>query len=311
MLSQEHRSNFDAYSMVSGMRNVVFATGIVSELDARGGKLLQTRYANLAIPFRLADHDSMPARVRRGNPVKIIGRVEGGRHPQTGEPTSVLRVLRFESPRVMDLPPEAAWEVSVRKGVAQADVTPTTGQTGLANNRNANMAWVAGFVAAARLRKAGAATQNGPAGSDCLYLLLQQTEDPTKAIPVRLYGRVSGLHERAIRVGSPIQVRDGALRVDAKPTGEVLENGLEVVNTYTYVKATALHTATKDDIVEIPEWARRLASEANEARQRKAEDRREPVKGGQGGRAADDEEGDDGGSINLQRVATELHQAAA
>lgn len=111
MLSQEHRSNFDTCSIVSGIRNGVFA-GIVSELDARDGKCLQTRYANLAIPIRLAGYDSKPARVRRGNPVKFISRAEGGRYPQIGEPTSVLRLLRFELPRVMDLPPEADWEIA-------------------------------------------------------------------------------------------------------------------------------------------------------------------------------------------------------
>jgi hypothetical protein len=35
------------------MRNLVFATGIISELGKRGGELLQTRYENLALPFVL------------------------------------------------------------------------------------------------------------------------------------------------------------------------------------------------------------------------------------------------------------------
>jgi len=275
MLSKEQRSQVDTYSHKGGMRNLVYATGIVAELDARGGKLLQSRYANLALPFRLRDADSMPRWLKRGNPVKVVGRFEASRHPDTGEPTGIIRVLQFDVPKVIDLPPEAAWEVSVRRGVAQSDISPSVGQTGVGQNPNANLAWVAGFVAGARLRRAGSPTPNGPAGSDCLYILLQQSEDPTAAIPVRLYGRLSALNERAIRIGSPIQVRDGAVRVDAKPTGAVDADGLEQTHNYLYVKARSLHTATREDISEIPAWAREMAEQANELRRRKAEEAQE------------------------------------
>lgn len=270
MLSMQ-RGPIDTYSQRNGMRNLVFTTGIISELGKRGGELLQTRYENLALPFVLNhERDSMPRWVKLGNPVKITGRFEGGRHPETGEPTGLIRVMYFDFPRVVDLPPAEAWDISIRKGIAQSDIAPTVGQTGLSRNPNANVAWIAGFVAGARLRRAGSLTETGQAGRDCLYILLQQTADPKEAIPIRLYGKFSALHERAIRIGSPIQVRSGTLRVDAKPTGKIEEDGTEEVHRYMFVQTSTLHTATKDDIEEIPDWARTMAEEANELRKSKA-----------------------------------------
>lgn len=112
MLSM-HRGPIDIYSQRKGRGNPILAIGITSELGTRGGEQLQTSYANLALPFALSrERASMLRWIERGNRVKIAVRFEVGRHPQTCEPAGLTRALSFDSPRAMDLPPDAAWDVS-------------------------------------------------------------------------------------------------------------------------------------------------------------------------------------------------------
>lgn len=258
MLSMEQRGLQEFYRYRNGMVNLAYVTGYVTKVTSRGGLLLQTRNTNQAIPFEMAARDKVPSNVRVGSITKILARVEGGRHPETGEPTGVLRVLRFETPRVLDLPPMEAWQHSVPKGAPAADFVPKIGSQGLQFQSSSNVVSIAGIVSAVRLRKAGMVRADGSQENGCLYVLLQQTADPESSVPVRVYGRFSGSEERRIRLGTPVQVKNGSVRIDVKPTGKVLDGGIEEVQTYLYVKAPALYAATRDDIQEMPDWARQL-----------------------------------------------------
>lgn len=262
MLSMEQRGLQEFYRYRNGMTNLAYVTGYVTKLSARGGLLLQTRNANQAIPFEMSQRDKVPSTVRVGSIIKILGRIEGSRHPETGEPTGVLRVLRFETPRVLDLPPMEAWQHSLPKGAPAADFQPKIGSQGLQFLSSSNVASVAGIVAGVRLRRAGMVRADGSQENGCLYVLLQQTADSESSVPIRVYGRFSGTEERRIRLGTPVQVKNGSVRIDVKPTGKVLEGGIEEVKTYLYVKAPALYAASRDDIKEMPDWAMALMEKA-------------------------------------------------
>lgn len=262
MLSMEQRGLQEFYRYRNGMVNLAYVTGYVMQLSARGGMLLQTRNTNQAIPFEMSQRDKVPSTVRVGSIIKILGRVEGGRHPETGEPTGVLRVLRFETPRVLDLPPMEAWQHSLPKGAPAASFQPKIGSQGLQFLSSSNVASIAGIVSGVRLRRAGMVRSDGSQENGCLYVLLQQTADSDSSVPVRVYGRFSGTEERRIRLGTPVQVKNGSIRIDVKPTGKVLEGGIEEVKTYLYVKAPALYAASRDDIKEMPDWAVALMEKA-------------------------------------------------
>ena len=261
MLSVESQFSSEVYAFKNGMRNLLWITGYVGDLTARGGRLYTSGNGNQAIPFELAPTDTMPKRLRNGSVTKIVGRIEGRRDAATGEPTAIVRVLSFQVPRVLDMPPESAWERSLPKGAPATPFTPSAGLAGLGLRNTSNVVDVAGIVTGRRLRKPGAVREDGTQSTGCLYLLLQQTADPNEAIPVRLYGRFSGQEDRAIKIGTCIRAKASALRIDAKRTGKILDNGLEEVNAYLYVRSPGLYVATKEDILDIPTWAKQLVAE--------------------------------------------------
>jgi hypothetical protein len=261
MLSVESQFSSEVYAFKNGMRNLLWITGYVGDLTSRGGRLYTSGNGNQAIPFELSSTDTMPRRLRNGSVTKIVGRIEGRRDAVTGEPTAIVRVLSFQVPRVLDMPPESAWERSLPKGAPATPFTPSAGQSGLGLRNTSNVVDVAGIVAGRRLRKPGAVREDGTQSTGCLYLLLQQTAEPSEAIPVRIYGRFSGQEERAIKIGTCVRAKASALRIDAKRTGKVLDSGLEEVNAYLYVRSPGLYVATREDIQAIPTWAKQLVEE--------------------------------------------------
>ena len=268
MLSAESQFSSEVYAYKNGMCNLLWVTGYVGSLHARGGMLYTSGNGNQAIAFELAPTDSMPRRIREGSVTKIVGRIEGRRHPQTGEPTAVVRVLSFQVPRVLDMPPDSAWNHSLPKGAPASPFKPGQGQAGLGLRNTSNIVDLAGIVTGLRLKRPGAVREDGTQSTGCLYLLLQQTEDPTESIPIRIYGRFSGQEERAIKLGTCVRAKASTLRVDSKRTGNMLDGGLEEVNSYLYVRSPGLYVATREDIQTIPTWAKSLIEE--QARERAA-----------------------------------------
>jgi hypothetical protein len=262
----ESQFSSEVYAYKNGMRNLLWVTGYVGDLSTRGGRLYTSGNGNQAIPFELAATDSMPRNLREGSATKIIGRIEGRRDATTGEPTAVVRVLSFQVPRVLDMPPESAWNHSLPKGAPASPFKPAVGQAGLGLRSASNVVDVAGIVTGIRLRRPGVVREDGTQTTGCLYLLLQQSADPVESIPVRIYGRFSGPEERAIKLGTCVRAKGSALRVDSKRTGKTLDDGLEEVNSYLYVRSPGLYVATREDIQSIPDWAKALLQEQASAR---------------------------------------------
>lgn len=268
MLSREQRNHVDMYALRNGMRNIAYISGIARNVTARSGFIQQTRNLNQLIPFELDGSDTMPGWIREGAVIKIIARVNGHVLKRSGEPDAkggglqremALKVMKFEVPSVLEMPPEAAWAMSVPKGAPSSDETPEEGKHGLPFSKGSNLVEIAGFVSGVLLRKAGVPGPDGKRPSGCLLLNIQQTKNPDEAIPVRVYGKLTEAIESKIKLGSPVYIQSGEARIDVKETGVILEGGIAEVTKVLYVKSQGLFIATRDHIMQQPQWAIELA----------------------------------------------------
>ena len=267
MLSREQRNYTDTYAFKNGMYNIAYVSGQAQGITPRGGYIQQTRNLNHLIPFTLEGSDRMPGWVRDGAVVKIIARVTGrivagasDADPKAGvRRECVLRALAFERPSVLEMPPEAAWAMSVPKGAPISNDVPANGMYGLPFSKGSNDVQIAGHVSGIWFRKGALPGPDGKRPSGCLHVLIQQTPNSDDSIPVRCYGRLSEALERHIKLGSPILIQNGEIRIDIKETGVIGPDGLAVVTKFAYIKSQGLHVATRDHILEQYDWARALA----------------------------------------------------
>jgi hypothetical protein len=269
MLSKEQRHRMDHISYRNGMRNIVYIAGLARGITAKGGWIQQTRNENHMIPFVVDEGSVVPSWVRDRSVVKVVGRISGAMLPRENEAdpagvrqrVAVLRAIHFELPSVLEMPPEEAWTMSIPKRAPASDARPAEGMVGVPNSRNSNRVEVAGFVAGVMLRRSGVPGSDGYQQNGCIHVLVQQTSDPAEAVPVRIYGRLSAEYEKKIRLGSPVYVPLGEMRVDAKEVGEPDADGIAPVRKVPYVRSSSLHVATPDQIQSQPAWAEALALE--------------------------------------------------
>ena len=316
MLSREQRNHVDTYAFRNGMRNIAYISGIARNVTGRTGFIQQTRNLNQMIPFELDSGDQMPAWVSDGKVVKIVARVTARvvKKKDESDPKSaalretVLRVLKFEMPSVLEMPPEAAWAMSVPKGAPTNDDTPEDGKHGLPFSKGSNEVKIAGFVSGVMYRKAGVPGPDGRMPSGCLHLLIQQTKNPDEAIPVRVYGKLSEATEGRIKLGSPVFVQQGEARIDVKETGVMLEGGIAEVTKTPYIKSQGLFVATRDHIMQQPDWAIALAL-AGRALKTKAPSRSQQQAGEAERPALKVVPHDEDGATSVNQTAEELDAA--
>lgn len=276
MLSVEQRSNRAAYKFRNGMINLGSMIGFVTDVNPRGGMLAQTQNANMSIPFEMGPHDRMPRNIKKGSIVKLVGRMEGRTH-ENGESTMVFRVLFFDNPRVLEMPPEETWFKTKVTEAAAVDVTPKQHQFAIRFDHedskfNSMSLW--GHIAAMRVRRPGVVQGDGKGQSGCIYLKLQQSADPKDVIPVRLYGSAVNSYLQKLRIGMRVKVDRAQLRADVKPKGEKPTDGSpQAVDIYYFVKAKELLPVLPQDFADgvypsaPPDWVIALR-ESNEATRR-------------------------------------------
>lgn len=252
------------------MRNVCFISGLAREIGTRSGYVLQTRNDNLKIPFVVDGNGTIPSWVREGEPVKIVGRLTGavlkaknGDELKEQHRVAVVKVLSFERPTILEMPAQECWEMSVARGAPTAPVTAKS--YGLPHSKSSNTVQVAGFVSGVIFRKAGVPDAEGRRKGACLLVLIRQTKNPDEAIPVRVYGdKVTKEYERTLRLGTPVVITQGDLRVDVKETGGGEVEGVAEVSKMPYIRSYGLHVATRDHIQHQPDWAVQLAKQGRE-----------------------------------------------
>jgi hypothetical protein len=259
MLSAEQRLYSNIHQSRNGMRNICWIAGIAREIHSKGGFIQQTKNMNHMIPFKMGPSDVVPNRYGEYSEIKIHGRIRGGRHAVTGERIVEITATAVDAPSVLDLPPQAAWDHSLPKGAPSDTFTPKFGRGGLDFTQAASRAEVAGFVSGFQLKKPGTLNEKGEASGGCLTILIQQTENPDDAIPVRLMGSRSVIVATKIKIGSPVYVKDGEIRVRIKETGDPAgEDGIVPVHKYPYIHASMLYVASRNEISEQPDWALKL-----------------------------------------------------
>ena len=292
MISIEQRRRDQMYQYRGGMLNAAWVAGVARGITPRGGFIQQSNNLNQMIGFVLEDGDSMPGWVREGSNLKVIGRIHSSR--EGAEPVVVLKVLSFETPSIIDMPPREAWERTLREGIPNDTVRPQAieesgaGASAQANARSmggvrvadaGNMVKFAGFVASVFVDPAGVPKPDGGFSVGCLIMLMRQTRDKDDLVPVRFYGAKAEAFGRRIQIGQPLKI-EGRMRVRIKNTGEPADaNGILPVHKFPYLDATNICVASRYDITDEPAWAKEmfLQEQSMRAQRRQAaQDRSSP-----------------------------------
>lgn len=271
MLSVESRKYEQLYAYRAGMVNTAWVAGVARFIKQKEGFIQQTNNLNQMIHFVMDEGDLMPAWVKEGVNIKVIGRIHSKRN--NGEPTVLLKALAIETPSIYDMPPRQAWERDLKEGVPGDDIRPaetkpetkpTMGGVRVADT--GNMVKVAGFVSSFFVEPAGVPKAEGGFTQGCLILTIRQTKESDDLIPVRCYGPKAESLARRLEIGVPLKV-EGKLRVRLKNTGAPAdEKGILPVYKYPYVHASTLGVASRNDIREEPDWAKQMVIEERERR---------------------------------------------
>lgn len=248
MLTMDARRASRNYAYVGGMYNGAWLTGYVRSMSETGFLLQQNNNLNLALPITLTDGEKLPGRTRETSPLHVICRVEGVFDPETKERTVRMRALGFEQPSILNLPAEAAWNAVLKPGVPTDSFRPVSGGAGKLN-ANSNIVKVAGLIESAFL------TQDKT--DPTLIILLRQTENLDKGIPIRVYGKHAPALAGQLRRGTPVLI-EGRYQVKVVPLDDEPVNGIVPVKKLPYIHASNIKVATPDDITIVPNWAEEM-----------------------------------------------------
>lgn len=268
MLSKEQRARTETYAFRNGMRNAVWLSGLADDVSAKDGYIIQRKNKNQRIRFVTEKGSAVPTWVKNGAPLKIVGRITGAMIPdpaggQDKLRVALVKVLSFEAPTILEMPPLATYMSSVPEGVPKAEYAADAfnAEKFARSSDNSNVTEIAGFVSGFILRKGSVADENGKRVNTCLFLNVRQTLDDAESIPVRLYGeKVAREYFRHLKDGMPVSIRAAQLLVDVKATGQGQdENGYDRVSRAQYVKAMSIQVATHEQIKVQPQWAVEMA----------------------------------------------------
>jgi len=267
---------------VNGMYNIAWVAGYMRDLETEGNKLLafrvqQTNNLNHAIPVRLATprpkasyFDTIPI----GVDVHLFGR-----RLDNGERIVEARAINIDAPSVKALPGLDAWTKTLPPGAPTDSFRPNEGPSSQRDRPPMNSVILAGFVLAAAMAR----DEAGRVQSDCLIILLQQHEDDSQAVPVRVYGRFARTFLELVGPGQPLLIK-GSLRVRVKQVSppEFDEHGnvvrLAQVVKYPYIHCSDLKVTTLAEgyIRTMPTWAQERLRRVLELRAAKASRRQDP-----------------------------------
>lgn len=276
MLSMDSKRFVDAYQYRNGMLNVAWVAGYTTQLPPdttppspiREIRVMQTNNLNHALPIRLRDKDKLPARFAKPNiEIKVIARVLG-KKLENGRRVAVLEGIDFDTPTVLDMPPEDNWHFKVPADAPESQFKPS--KTGLAFSRRSNVVKLAGYVAGIQLTAPGTIKENGNVSNGRLEILLAQEANFDTAIPVRIDGKFAEAVSKIVKLGMPLLFNDAMFVVNVDRTGEPAgEDGITPVTIYPHIEARLPKIATHEDIHgEPPAWARALAESSRARRAR-------------------------------------------
>ncbi len=286
MLPMDAKRNADSYSYPDGMLNSGWIAGVLRNPGDGICYIQQTRSENHMLPIEFDPRKNpLPRDIREWDLVMAYCHVVGAKNDD--QRIVRLRSIRFESANMMHLDKEFAhdlmrkWTTKVHEAAKDVGTPPAIetlvsqhGAPEVLNQRIDSFSWharslnrnasnhvrLAGFVHAKSLER----NRLGPDGkplNDRLVVLLRQTEDADRCIPIRWYQRnLEPLANTLVR-GLPIVV-SGEFRLDVKAVGAPdPESGLAPVSKIPYIHAKDLPGPVMPDsglIKVVPYWAEEL-----------------------------------------------------
>lgn len=262
MIRSNDRGNTRMYGFANGFLNIGWLTGwlrreIPNQEPIPDVVWLQppSSNLNLCMPIKIdRTRLILPQAIRDRSPVHFITRFEAEKL-SASNPSVLARALLVDRPDVRNMPPSIGWNSTLPAGAPVDDWKPLAKSDGQSMRDNSNVVKVAGILSAKHLKRT-----NSKTGFPVLELLLQQHEDPTKALHVRVYGSACEQVNNLIEVGHPLYI-EGQYFVNPKPIPGALPdaNGIIPVTKYGYIKTASVRTAIPDDIPGgYPEWAHSL-----------------------------------------------------
>lgn len=262
MLPMDAKRNADSYSYPNGMLNSGWIVGVL-RLPGEGKCFIQqTASENHMLPVEFDPRQApLPRDLKEWDLVMAYCHFIGARENDV----RIVRAksIRFESPNLMHMDKRFAEDVmrkwSVKVHAAAKDSGVPAAIEAVANvvgdvpakeermnsvdwrvlklNKNAtNTVQLAGFVQAKSLERNRVNAEGKPM-NDRLVVLLRQTEDPDKSIPIRWYGRNLEPLANTLTRGLPIKVQ-GEYRLDVKALGAPdPESGIAPVSKLPYIEA--------------------------------------------------------------------------
>lgn len=268
MLSMDAKRYVDAYQYRNGMLNVGWVAGYThlpvkttqpQHANLRLLHVMQTNNLNHALPIHVREKDKLPSRFTKSNvEIKVISRVLG-KKLENGRRIAVLEGIDFDTPTVLDMPPEENWHFKVPADAPEAEFKPS--KTGLTLSRRSNVVKIAGYVSGIQFTAPGTIKENGNTSNGRLEILISQEANLDSAIPVRIDGKFAESVSKIVKLGMPLLFNDAMFVVNVDKTGEPTgEDGITPVALYPYIEARLPKIATHEDIHgEPPTWARALA----------------------------------------------------
>lgn len=302
MLPMDAKRNLDSYSYPDGMLNSGWIAGVLRNPGDGVCYIQQTRSENHMLPIVFDPRKNpLPRELREWDLVMAYCHVIGGRDGE--QRTCQLKSIRFETANTMHMHKDFAhdlmrkWAAKVHAAAKDSGVPPAVESLGqefgqpeiaadanratsfdwrvMQMNRNAaNHIRMAGFVQAKSLERNRVSPEGKPL-NDRLVVLLRQTEDPDKCIPIRWYQRnLEPLANTLVR-GMPIVVA-GEFRLDVKAIGAPdPENGIAPVSKIPYIHAKDIPGPVLPDsglIRIVPWWADELFQSYGKGEKGKRED---------------------------------------
>ncbi|MGN7496371.1 hypothetical protein [Pseudomonas lactis] len=286
MLPMDAKRNPDSYSYPNGMFNSGYIAGVLRKPDLVAGTcfIQQTRSENHMLPVHFDPKKSpIPRDITDGSLVMAYAHVEGA--TIDGQRIARLKSIRFEAPNFMHLGPRfhadlmQKWGAKVHEQAVDTGIPPAISALGEVptaesavrrdafdwkaldlNKNSANHVKIAGFVQAKSLER-NRIHADGQPMNDKLVVLLRQTADSSKCIPIRWYGRNLQPLADILQRGMPIVV-SGEFRLDVKQIGEPSADQLIApVSKIPYIQAKDMPGPVQPDselIKMIPTWVTEL-----------------------------------------------------
>lgn len=282
MLPMDAKRNPDSYSYPQGMLNTGWIAGVLRKPGDGICYIQQTRSENHMLPITFDPRKTpLPKDIKEWDLVMAYCHVIGGKDGDVRKAT--LKSIRFDAANTMHIDRNTAealmrkWKAAVHEAAKDSGTPDVIKKLEEAHgevseqqrldsfdwrvmqmNRNAsNHIKLAGFIQAKSLER-NRVGEGGKPLNDRLIVLLRQTEDSDKCIPIRWYSRNLEPIAKTLQRGMPISV-SGEYRVDVKAIGAPdPETGIAPVSVTPYIQAKDVPSPVQPGspmIKVIPAWA--------------------------------------------------------